>query len=300
VTAADWPIPVAEEQAQLDGVRLTYLAAGPTDGPLAICLHGFPDSPHTFRFLAADLVATGRRVVVPWQRGYPPSEVVAGPYQVAALARDAVALGRALSPDRPVDLIGHDWGALATYGAGVLAPEVCRRVVALSVPPTQAFRQFLRASWDQQRASWYQYLFQLEELSDALVRADDFGYVERLWRSWSPGWEPDRVSLDAAIASIREGWPAALLYYRDTWQPRRQDPALAQDQAAIVAGPLTVPALVLHGLQDGCILPAAFADADAYFAAAHRITGLPGVGHFLQLEDPKLVGAEILGFLDGS
>jgi pimeloyl-ACP methyl ester carboxylesterase len=296
-----WPVHVVEAElaaAEAGGIRIAYLEAGPADGPLVLCLHGFPDSPHTFRFLAGELVATGRRVVVPWLRGYPPSEVVTGPYQVAALARDAVALARALSPGRPVELIGHDWGALAAYGAGVLAPDLFVRLVTLSVPPTRVYRPFLRINWDQQRASWYQFLFQLEELSDAVVPADGFAYLERLWRSWSPGWEPDPISLGAAIASIREGWPAALSFYRDTWQRRRQDPSLAKDQAAIVDGPLTVPALVLHGRQDGCILPGAFAAADAYFAAAHRIEAVAGVGHFLHLEDPVRVNTEILGFLD--
>jgi pimeloyl-ACP methyl ester carboxylesterase len=288
---------LTQRAVQVDGCKLGYLEAGAGDGPLVVCLHGFPDSPRTFRHLAADLVGVGYRVVLPWLRGYPPSQVVDGSYQVAALARDAVALAEALAPDRPARLVGHDWGALATYGAGVLRPDRWQRLVTLSVPPTSAFRPFLRRDPAQQRASWYQFLFQLDTLSEAVVEQDDFAFLERLWRDWSPGWEPDRQCLDAARTSIRQGFPAALRFYRDTWQRARQDPELAADQRLIVDGPLTVPTLVLHGLRDGCILPGAFAGAEEYFAAEHRIQPLDGLGHFLHLEDPARVNPLILDFL---
>jgi pimeloyl-ACP methyl ester carboxylesterase len=293
------PMDTEPARVRVNGVELAYLAAGRPDDPLVLCLHGFPDSAVTWRHLTADLVAAGWRVAAPWLRGYPPSEVVAGPYQVAALARDAVALADALSPDRPVALVGHDWGALATYGAAVLAPQRWSRAVTLSVPPTAAFRPFLRTSPEQQRRSWYMFFFQVAALADAVVRADDLAFVERLWRDWSPGWEPDGPALAAARASIASGFPAALDFYRDTWQPARQDPALAQDQLRIAEEPVPVPTLVLHGLDDGCILPGAFAGAGACFAGEHGIEPVPGVGHFLHLEAPQVVNPKIVSFLKG-
>ena len=38
--------------------------------PLAVLVHGFPDTPHTWRHLGPDLVARGYRVVAPWLPGY--------------------------------------------------------------------------------------------------------------------------------------------------------------------------------------------------------------------------------------
>lgn len=285
--------------ARVNGIELAYLHAGAPEDPLVLCWHGFPDSPVTFRHLARDLVAAGFRVVMPWLRGYPPSEVVPGPYQIAALALDAVALADELSPDRPAYLVGHDWGAHAVYGAATLAPDRWERLVALSVAPTRVFRPFLIRDWAQQRASWYQFLFQLGPLSEAVVSEADFAFVDRLWSSWSPGWDVDREALDAAKASLRAGFPAALDYYRDTWQVQRHDPALAEDQQRIVDGPVRVPTLLLHGLQDGCILPGAMRDAASHFAGEHTIEGVPGVGHFLHLEDPERVNGRIVSFLCG-
>ena len=67
-------------------VRLTALSWSP-DGtatesagrsgsaPIALCLHGFPDTALGFRTLAGHLVAAGYRVVAPFMRGYAPSSV---------------------------------------------------------------------------------------------------------------------------------------------------------------------------------------------------------------------------------
>lgn len=288
---------LTQHSARVNGIELAYLQAGRPQDPLVLCVHGFPDSPVTFRHLAPDLVDAGFRVAMPWLRGYPPSEVVKGPYQIAALARDAVALADELSPGRPVFLVGHDWGAHAVYGAATLAPQRCARMVALSVAPTRVFRPFLMRDWDQQRASWYQFLFQLGPLSEAVVSEADFAFVDRLWESWSPGWKPDPVALEAAKRCLRAGSPAPLVYYRDSWQVQRQDPALAEDQRRIVEGPIFVPTLLLHGLRDGCILPGAMQNVGSHFAGEHRIEGLPGVGHFLHLENPGLVNPRIVAFL---
>ena len=46
---------------------------GPDDGPLALCLHGFPDTAHTWRHLLPELAAAGYRAVAPFLRGYAPT-----------------------------------------------------------------------------------------------------------------------------------------------------------------------------------------------------------------------------------
>lgn len=56
----------------VNDVDFTYLACGDT-GPLALCLHGFPDSAHTWRHLLPVLAEAGYRAVAPFQRGtHPP------------------------------------------------------------------------------------------------------------------------------------------------------------------------------------------------------------------------------------
>ena len=71
-------------------LRFTARAAG--DGPLVLCVHGFPDNAHTFQHQFAALVADGYRVVAPTIRGYEPgSQPKDGDYRIEELAGDVIA-----------------------------------------------------------------------------------------------------------------------------------------------------------------------------------------------------------------
>ena len=123
-----------EATVTANGLEFRYLSAG--DGPLALLLHGFPDTAHTWRHLLPALAGAGFRAVAPWTRGYAPTQVPAdGDYTVAALAADANALHDALGGGPDAVLVGHDWGAITAYGAAALEPDRWRRVVTMAVPP---------------------------------------------------------------------------------------------------------------------------------------------------------------------
>ena len=83
-------------EIELDHVRLSALTWGPADGPLALLLHGFPDSAHTWRHLGPRPRPTqGYRVVAPFTRGYAPVERPPdGRSDVGALMADAVGVHR--------------------------------------------------------------------------------------------------------------------------------------------------------------------------------------------------------------
>src|SRR2546430_9681560 len=99
---------------QANHLRLRYLEIG--EGPLALCLHGFPDSPWTYRFLLPELARAGYRAVAPFMRGYAPTEIPAdGDFSTRALAKDPNALHEALGATSDAVLIAHDWGAPAAY-----------------------------------------------------------------------------------------------------------------------------------------------------------------------------------------
>ena len=56
-------------------VQLRALTWGPADAPIALCLHGFPDTAYGWRKVAPALVDAGWRVVAPFMRGYAPSSL---------------------------------------------------------------------------------------------------------------------------------------------------------------------------------------------------------------------------------
>ena len=278
---------------EANGITFHYLASG--KGPLVLALHGFPDHARSYRHQMPALAAAGYRVVAPFMRGYAPSEIPEGGYfGVPALAADAIALAAALS-DEPVVLIGHDWGAAAAHVAAAMAPARFSKLITIAVPYGPAFTQSLVASADQQRRSWYMFFFQLP-FADMAVAMNDFAFIERLWRDWSPGWElpPDEMASLKATLGVPGVLGAALSYYRHTFNPPPNAPGLAEVTTPI---PIKVPTLYLHGRNDGCIGAELAAGMEAYFEKGLRQEILDGAGHFVHQERPDEVNRLILEFL---
>jgi len=284
----------ASARATLDGLDIHWLEWGETGRPLALCVHGFPDSPHTFRHLGPALAGAGYHVVAPWLRGYAPSAVAAdGNYRVGALVGDTVALADHIGALDAV-LVGHDWGAIIGYATVALHPDRFRRLVTLAVPPLgSVMAGFL--TYPQIRRSWYMFVFQ-HALAEAVVAADDLAFIDGLWAEWSPGYDAS-VDLGHVKDALRDpaNLAAAIGYYR-AMLGADQTGATDADQAAMLPSP--VPTLYLHGATDGCMGAELVGGAEASMpTAGSRAEILDGVGHFLQLEDPPTVNRLIVDFL---
>jgi pimeloyl-ACP methyl ester carboxylesterase len=262
-----------------------YLSWGDEHAAPILLLHGFPDHPHSWAPVAERLAAAGYRAVAPWMRGYFPS-VAEGPYDLPRLGADAAALAGALA-DRPIAVVGHDWGAAATYAAIAASPERFACAVTLSVPHPLAFVRALRRP-AQLRRSWYMFLMQVP-LAAHLVQRRDFALVDRLWRAWSPGYRlpaHDRERLHRCLAA---SMPAPILYYR----------AWARGPRAALRGlrRITTPVRYLHGADDGCIGPEVATGQERWFCGPHDSAVIDGAGHFLQLEQPAAVATQILSWV---
>ncbi|GAB3650217.1 alpha/beta fold hydrolase [Glycomyces tarimensis] len=282
----------AEIVIATDRLDLPALAAG--DGPVVVCWHGFPDHPATFGPLAERLVAAGRRVVAPFLRGLHPAHADATTYADGlTLAADAAALARALS-DEGVDMIGHDIGAGMVARTAAAWPELVRRSVTMAVPPPAALSG-LFADPAQLKRLFYMWLFQVPGVAEATLNRR---LVDYLWATWSPGLDPgehrERVHAlyeDAALAAN------ALRIYRANFDTSLHDPRLAE-LAAITEAPASVPMLVLAGVEDGCMPPTTFADAESALAPGSRVEFVPGAGHFMHLDRPDEVARIILEWLE--
>lgn len=279
-----------------NGLTFAVRGAGPADGPLALLLHGFPDTWATWRHLVPQLADAGYRAVAVAMRGYAPTEVpTAWATDPTTLTADVNALHRALGGDPQAVLIGHDWGAIAAARAAAAAPDRWRRVVTMAVPPerilTGAFTDAAQA-----RRSTYLLRAQAPGLERKLADPD-LAYVRRLWSRWSPTYEPQAADLEPLAATFTSpGVPRAVLsYYRGFGRAVLRRDALSR---RVPLPPQ--PHLVLHGQQDGCLGAGyAHATAGALSHSASRVVVLDDVGHFLHLEAPAAVGDEVVTFLDG-
>ena len=279
-----------------NGLQFACLADGPEDGPLALCLHGFPDTAHTWRYLLPELASAGYKAVAPFLRGYAPTELAPdGRYQIGALVRDANALHDALGADDLAVIVGHDWGALATYGAVAHRPDRWRKAVTAAVPPTASIGMSL-FTYAQLRCSWYMFFF-LSPFAETALPLDDYAFIDSLWRDWSPGYDG---TWDVARVKESIGDPdhilAAITYYRALYDPTRQAPELADEQAAALA-PTPKPTLYLHGRDDGCMLLDSIGHPLDFMAQGSELEIVDAAGHFLHLERPDVVNLRILEFL---
>lgn len=286
-------------RASANGVDFAYLEAGDPAGPLALCLHGFPDHAPTYSGLLPALADAGYHAVAPWMRGYAPTSVPEdGRYQTAALALDALALADALAPGREAVLIGHDWGAGAAYVAVAHQPERFSKLVTLAVPPFGAMTAFLTTP-EQLKRSWYMFFFQ-SPLAEPAVSANDYAFIDMLWRDWSPGYTPDPGFMRALKDTFASpgSLEAAIGYYRAMFDPSKQVPELNEVQGK-AAQPVPVPGLYLHGTDDGCLAAGMFTNSSvrACYTSDVEIELVEGTGHFLHLEKPDEVNARIVDFL---
>ncbi len=191
-------------RVEANGIEFGYLAAG--NGPLVLCLHGFPDSAHTWRHLLPELARNGFRAVAPFMRGYAPTALAAdGCYRLGALVADAVALHEALDGDEQAVLIGSDWGAEAAYGSGAITPERWRRLVTLAVPPA-ALDERIFSDYEQLKRFFYLFLMKTERADD-VIAANDMAFLDRLWEDWSPGYPAAEELRHVQALPSRAGQP---------------------------------------------------------------------------------------------
>ncbi len=279
-------------------VQLRALTWGPTDGPIALCLHGFPDTAYGFRKLAPHLVAAGYRVIAPFMRGYVPSSLPSDrAYHLGALMDDALQVLAASNPGAADVVIGHDWGAVVATGLAAMPDSPFRKAVVMSVPPSATLRagspKLLRLVPRQLLRSWYMGYFQLPfapERSESWI-------VPLLWRRWSPGYDAteDLRHVDAAIGAP-DRWRAALGPYRATLRNYRP-PDRYRELHRWWTEPPRLPTLYLHGGEDGCMTAGFTPYVRAALPSGSAALVVGRAGHFLHLEQPAEVGRRIVEFL---
>ncbi len=276
---------------------------GPDDGPLAILVHGYPDSAWSWRFLGPALADKGFRVVAPFSRGYAPTGIPADrDFHIGALMHDVLGVHRALGGGTDAVLVGHDWGAVTANAIGAYRKSPFRAVVSMSVPPVPAMtksdqppRARLRMLGRQARMSWYMFFNQVPLVSERSLRR----LIPKLWRDWSPEYDAsaDLEHVFDALPTVENRW-AALRYYRSVVFTRRPHARYRELHDVWRKAPV-VPTLYLHGADDGCMQVQYVESVRSVLSDGSDVAIVDGAGHFLQVERPDVVNEKIVSFLAG-
>lgn len=287
---------VRQRVVRASNMNFTVLEQG--EGPLVLCLHGFPDTAHSFRHQLPALAGAGFHAVAPFMRGYHPTDPAPdGRYDAPVLSEDALALIEALGY-KEAFIFGHDWGASAAYGAAAAAPERVRKLVTAAVPYGSAIFKAFAFNYAQQRRSWYMFFFQTT-LAETAVAHNDFAFLEKMWSDWSPGWKWTHEEMEALKQSFRAGTTThnAIEYYRATLGALLKMPVDPAQMGAMMSTPINVPSLMIHGRDDGCIGDELLEGMGVNFPRGLKIEVVPEAGHFVHQERPEIVNWLVLDFL---
>jgi pimeloyl-ACP methyl ester carboxylesterase len=279
-------------------LEIAYEENGPADGPPIVLLHGWPDSVRTWDAVVPALVKAGYRCFVPHLRGFGATRFLdrstSRSGQATALAQDVIDFADGIGLDR-FTLVGHDWGAFAAYLVAANWPLQLKRLVVMSVGYGINIPNRVPAL-PQAKCFWYQWLFQTEQARLALER-DRHEFCRFIWETWmSRGKFEERAFEEAAPAWDNPDWIAVTLhYYRHRWGNALGEPRYdALEISRLMPPNITVPTRLLHGAEDGCVLPETSEEKERFFTGGYERRVIPNVGHFPQREQPETVIEAIL------
>ncbi len=256
---------------------------------LALCLHGFPESNHSWRHQLPRLAELGYRAWAPNLRGYGRSSRPKGvdAYRIERLVEDTAALIDASGASRTV-LLGHDWGGGIGWTTALTRARPLDGLVIMNAPHPRRFVEEL-FRWPQIRRSWYVFAFQVPWLPERLLGRADARPVADAFLDMAVDrsrFPPEVLDVYRKQALLPGALTAMVNYYR----ANRHILRTPRDE---LARPIDIPTLILWGEEDTALGVELLDGLDPLVddLTVHR---LPGVSHWVQQEAPERVNG-ILG-----
>ena len=289
------------------GTTLHCHVAGERGRPVLLFLHGFPEGAFIWDALLAHFSQPahgGYRCVAPHLRGFAPSSspAEAEAYRAKYLVQDIAALIAAeCAEGAPLAcLVAHDWGGAVAWNLANQHPELLQRLCIFNAPHPGTFLRELQHSPAQQAATQYMH-FLCRPDAEALLAEDDFRRLFAFFNApdgSAPAWLTDGVRAQYR-ALWQQGLTGACNYYRASpLRPPREGDGGAAQALTLPASMLTVsvPTLVLWGMDDPALLPGLLDGLDAWIPQL-QVQRVPGASHWLLHEQPRVVQQALAAFL---
>jgi pimeloyl-ACP methyl ester carboxylesterase len=285
---------------QAGDLRIAYFDNGPSDGTIVLLLHGFPYDVHAYDAVNPILVSKGCRVIVPYLRGYGPTQFLSSDTprsgQQAVLAHDLLAFMDSLKISEAV-LAGYDWGGRAACILAALWPDRVRALVSVGGYNIQDIPGSIKPQIpENEYRYWYQYYFHSERGRAGLSK-NRRELCKLLWRLWSPIWKfTDDDFNQTAISFDNPDFVDVVIHsYRHRFGLAPGDPSVEETEQRLTKLPkISVPSISLDGLDDGVAPLGGSAGHHHFFNGKYEHRVIPGVGHNLPQEAPREFAEAVL------
>lgn len=318
------------EFRMIDTPKARIRAAIEGEGPLALMVHGFPESWYSWRHQIGPVARAGFTACAIDVRGYGGSDRFpeVADYSMENIVADIRGVADALSPDRPAVLIGHDWGAPIVYNSALIHPDKFSALATMSViytgVPERNFDEIMKEMFDDKNLFFYQSYFRDVGRAEAVFDADPEDFIRKFYHLGSGEMRMEDYPTDkTASSTLLDGLKAPEIL--PDWFTREDvDYYTAEFRKSGFFGPLSryrnhtrdfhylqafkgrrieQPALFIAGDKDGAYnMFGAMADPIETMRqfvpnleAAHI---LPGCGHWTQQERPAEVNAILVPWLE--
>ncbi|MFI1283207.1 SDR family oxidoreductase [Streptomyces sp. NPDC020858] len=229
------PAGARERWVSTGGVELCVAELGEADRPTVLLVHGYPDSKEVWSEVAERL-ATRFHVVLYDVRGHGRStapQPLRGGFTLEKLTDDFLAVADAVSPDRPVHLVGHDWGSVQGWEFATVARTEGRiaSFTSMSGPSLDHFGHWIKKRMTrptpraaaqllgQGMKSWYVYMLHTPVLPELAWR----GPLGKRWPAMLQRMEQVPAG-SYPTASLPSDAAHGAWLYRDNVRPRLRRP----------------------------------------------------------------------------
>jgi pimeloyl-ACP methyl ester carboxylesterase len=277
-----------------NGISFRVAASGPKDGPVILCLHGFPEGSMGWRPLMQALPQA--RIYAPDLRGYPGTDQPRSGYDVFTLTDDVKALIEALQLDRPM-LVTHDWGGAIGWIFAHRYSSLIRHLVVVNCthPRTLVRAVFHFSDWQTFRIPWVPF-FELPWIPEAFI-SSSLGRKLLRWSFTSREGQKGTINrevVDEMVARFQKpsDMRPSIDYYREMVSTQFTPKKRARLHQ-VYATPITTPVTLVWGLEDGALSSKVAFKSGADAGCEVEIRPLPAIGHFVDLEAPDKLAQEI-------
>ncbi|MFF9688030.1 SDR family oxidoreductase [Streptomyces sp. NPDC014623] len=289
-----------ERWVRTGGIELCVAEAGDPARPTIVLVHGYPDSKEVWTEVAARL-AERWHVVLYDVRGHGRSTApvpLRGGFTLEKLTDDFLAVADAVSPDRPVHVVGHDWGSVQAWEFATVERTEGRiaSFTSMSGPSLDHFGHWIRRRLShpsprrvgqllgQGAKSWYVYALHTPVLPEMAWR----GALGRQWPRILRRME--KVPSDGyPTASLPQDAAHGAWLYRDNVRSRLRRPR--PDAYA------HVPVQLITPTGDAFLSPSLYDELDSWVPRLVR-RALPAK-HWVPRTRPDQLSAWIGDFADG-